>query len=231
MVAKQFLCCFECLIKLLAPLADNRLAQTLINGNAEFATILARRFADVPAVVIQPLATIAEFKHTNWVEVARNRLLKATLALTISLIYGTQRYAILVVASECALATVDKRCGVVAIAIHNHKALRLNRLDALLGHIWFVVFVLLLEDVDLLNLEWSTSISLDATSTLALRQIARKLLSQQVGTNYFTFNLNHCLVSSITKSYNSPSEIPAVRACFGTMLPLDIPGIEFTSIR
>ena len=74
------------LVKLLAPLADDRLTQRLIDRNTQLLTALASRLADMPAVVVQPLAAIAEIDHAYRIEVARYRLLERTFTLTECLI-------------------------------------------------------------------------------------------------------------------------------------------------
>ena len=131
-----------------------------------------------------------------------------------------------------AFGIVDQRRGEVALLVEDHETLPFDGLDAFAGHVGAVIRVFACEDLHLVGFKRCSGISLHAADALALRQIAGETFAQQVGAYDFVVDLDHLRqVSAIIRSYNSPSDSPIARACFGTMLPALIPGIEFSSMK
>jgi hypothetical protein len=130
-------------------------------------------------MIIQPHCSIRELYNSNRIEVARNRLFERALACTICSLNSAEGNTLLIYKRICALATIYKRSGIVTIRVNNHKALLLNGCNTFCSHIWLIVLILLLKDIDLIYIERRTRISIYTALTLARRNIATEVLCKQ----------------------------------------------------
>ena len=195
-IATNYLLFLHCLALLgkfvvppLAETADKGFAKVLVQRLALCPTLGNSATTHIPLMIVYSFE-LAKILNTDRIKMARYRFGEVNLTVTPGFLDGTECNTILD-NSVCTLSVVDQRRTGKSVDIDGRHPIALNNSDSLRSHIRLDRRINTLKDRYLVLVKRRTTVALNATSPLALLDVAAEADIGKVVGNYTVVNDYH----------------------------------------